>query len=286
MYVLFDIGKTNMRVAVSNDCQKLSGEPMKADVPDNYTEMLDTVADLVGRQCEGVPITMAGGGIGGPLNKEKHHLVTIPDSNKQAWVGKPLQDDLAEAIGAPVILENDSAIVGLGEAHYGSGSTDGVMAYMTVSTGVGGARIVNGRIDISTLGFEPGHQIIDIDKSLCKACQSNSLEDYVSGTATEHRYGVKPYEVETRDAWDEIAYWLSAGIANSIVHWSPERVVLGGSMVVKKPGIYVSDVQRHLQQTLTIFPPDHHPTLVEATCGDFGGIYGALVFVHNHQAGQ
>jgi predicted NBD/HSP70 family sugar kinase len=283
MYVLFDIGKTNMRIAASADCKELTAEPVKADVPDNYTEMLDVVADLVHQQCGDEPVIMAGGGIGGPLDKEKRHLVTIPDANKQVWVGKPLQDDLAAAIGAPVILENDSAIVGLGEAHFGGGKTSGVMAYMTVSTGVGGARIVDGGIDTSTLGFEPGHQIIDIDHSLCSSCESNTLEDYVSGTATERRYGVKPYEVEPRDAWDEIAYWLAVGIANTIVHWSPERIVLGGSMVVKKPGIYVSDVQRHLHETLTIFPPEHHPVLVEATCGDFGGLYGALVFVNNNR---
>jgi glucokinase len=50
---------------------------------------------------------------------------------------------------------------GLGEAVFGAGKGREIVVYMTISTGVGGARIVGGKIDASAMGFEPGHQIID-----------------------------------------------------------------------------------------------------------------------------
>ena len=63
-------------------------------------------------------------------------------------------------------LANDSDLDGLGEATVGAGKGFNIVAYITVSTGIGGVRIVGGKIDVSTYGFEPGHQIIDADGSI------------------------------------------------------------------------------------------------------------------------
>lgn len=282
MYILFDIGKTNMRVAASHDCRELAGEPVKAEVPDNYEAALETLHGLAREVCGDEPITVAAGGIGGPLDRQKQRLINIPDANKQDWIGKPLKDDVADALGGRVLLENDSAIVGLGEMHFGAGISDGIGAYMTVSTGVGGARIVDGHIDVSAMGFEPGHQILDVDHTACPTCRSCTLEDTVSGTATEHRYGKPPYEITDDDAWDEIARWLACGLATTIVHWSPEVVVLGGSMVTKSPGISTERVQHYLRETLTIFPPEAHPALRTGGCGDYGGVWGAMAHIRNN----
>ena len=109
---------------------------------------------------------------------------------------KPLVHRLQDELSTKAYIANDTAIVGLGEAHAGAGKGSDIVVYITVSTGVGGARIVDGEIDRRAFGFEPGHQIIDIDNSICKKCKSGQLEDMVSGTATQHRFGVKPYEVE------------------------------------------------------------------------------------------
>jgi glucokinase len=281
MYILFDIGGSKMRFAATRDCKELVGEPVVVESPDDFNEGIEKISEVVSNLCDGESVDAAGGGIAGPLDKEKTKLINAP--NKPSWVNKPIKRELERVLDAPVHIENDSAIAGLGEACHGAGKGHDIVVYITVSTGVGGARIVGGRIGQSAMGFEPGHQIIDMDHSACPDCKSRTLEDHISGTATERRYGVPPYEVTSDNAWEEIARWLACGITNTILHWSPEIVVIGGSMVVKKPGIYVSDVQRHLESTLTIFPKEHHPEIVEATCGDFGGIWGAMAFVDQHR---
>ena len=93
-------------------------------------------------------------------------------------------------------------------------------------------RFVNGEIDKNRFGFEPGHQIIDIENNNPK-----SLEDLVSGTALEKRTGQKPYEVTDPKIWDELAHQLSYGLYNTILHWSPDAVVLGGPMMVGEPSM-------------------------------------------------
>ncbi len=276
MYVLFDIGGTKMRV-VSADRKKFLGEPIVVNTPKNFNEGMDTLKNIIGKLSSGSPIEAIVGGIAGPLNQEKSALEASP--NLEGWKGQNIKNVLAEAFHAPVSLENDSALVGLGEANYGAGRDKSIVVYLTISTGVGGVRIVDGNIDKNAQGFEPGHQIIDPDNTLCPSCEGNDLESYVSGTAVEKRFGKKPFEIHDDAVWDELAKFLAYGLNNTIMHWSPEIIILGGSMM-KEVGIPISAVQKHLTNILKIFPKI--PEIKKADLGDFGGLYGALSYARTH----
>jgi len=278
MYILFDIGGTKMRIAASRDCKEF-GEPKIVKTPKDFDEGMRVFKEIAQELCAGEKIEMAGGGIAGPLDKEKTKLLNSP--NLPDWVNKPLKNELAKMLGAPVHIANDSAIVGLGEAVAGAGKGHDIVAYITVSTGVGGARIVNGKIDHRVYGFEPGHQIIDADHTLCPKCKSGQFEDLVSGTATERRFGMKAYEVKDPDLWSvELPHWISYGLVNTILHWSPNAVVLGGSMIVGDPAISVPHIEKCVHDKLTIFP--ELPVIKKAELGDVGGLHGAMEFVKQH----
>lgn len=276
MYILFDIGGTKMRVVAANR-DKFIGEPVVVSTPKDFDEGLATLKRIIDNLEREAPVTAIVGGIAGPLNDEKTGLVRSP--NLSGWVGHDLKGALHEAYRAPIILENDSAMVGLGEAHFGAGRGANIVVYMTISTGVGGARIINGEIDESAIGFEPGHQIIDPDNSLCPECEGNDLEAYVSGTAIEKRYGMKPFEIRDEAIWDKLALYLAYGLNNTIVHWSPDVIVLGGSMM-KEIGIPVPAVKKHLEEIMKIFPT--LPAIEKAELNDFGGLYGALAYARKH----
>lgn len=277
MYILFDIGGTKMRV-VAADHEKFLGEPVVVETPKDFNDGLDTLKRIIDNLAErhtseNRSVTAIVGGIAGPLDADQAMLVKSP--NLGDWVGHDIKDALHTAYKVPVELENDAALVGLGEAHFGAGRGKSIIAYLTVSTGVGGVRIVDGKIDRSALGFEPGHQIIDPDNSLCPTCDGNDLEAYVSGTAIEKRFGVKPYEIHDDAVWDELAKFLAYGLNNTIVYWSPDIIVIGGSMM-KEVGIPVPAVRKHLAEILKIFPT--LPAIEKAELGDFGGLYGALAY--------
>ena len=171
---------------------------------------------------------------------------------------------LIQLFSCPALIENDSALCGLGEAVAGAGRGSDIVAYITVSTGVGGVRIVDGKVDRAHAGFEPGHQIV---------ASGLTLERLVSGRAMSEKYGKHPREITDEVVWEELAGYLALGLHNTIVHWSPEVVVLGGSMM-KVPGIALPAVQAYLAKTLKIFPV--LPELRLAELGDFGGLHGAL----------
>lgn len=277
MYILFDIGGTKMRV-VAADREKFLGEPIVVSTPKNFKEGLDTLKRIIDNLAQDLAgqdraVTAIVGGIAGPLNADQTMLVKSP--NLSGWVGHDIKNTLHEAYSVPVEMENDAALVGLGEAHFGAGRGESIVAYLTVSTGVGGVRVINGKIDRSALGFEPGHQVIDPDNSLCPTCDGNDLEAYVSGTAVEKRFGIKPYEIHDSAVWDELAKFLAYGLNNTIVHWSPDIVVIGGSMM-NEVGIPISAVRKHLAEILRIFPKA--PRIEKAELGDFGGLYGSLAY--------
>jgi predicted NBD/HSP70 family sugar kinase len=227
---------------------------------------------------------MAAGDIAGVFSKDKSILLISP--HLPGWNGKGVKLAIASALSCEVYLENDAAVVGLGEAVYGAGKGADIVAYITISTGVGGARIIKGQIDASAMGFEPGHQIIDADGTLWQhaVCGKGSdFEDAVSGTAISTRYGKKPFEITDEKFWDDMARVVAFGLNNTIVHWSPDVVILGGSMM-KKIGIPIERVREHLKGILHIFPV--HPRIEHATLGDIGGLYGALALIKSMKAGD
>lgn len=275
MYALFDIGGTKTRVAVSHDLRSFN-EPITFDTPKAYQEGIDAVADTVKKLSGEEKIIYACGGIRGPLMAD--HSAIVYDDILVDWQQRSLVNDLGKLINAPILLENDAALAGLGEAHSGAGKGFSIVAYLTVSTGVGGVRIVDGKIDANNSGFEPGQQVINGDQTLYPAVAGNTLEDCTSGTAVEKRFGKKPYEIPQSDpVWDELAHWLAYGLKNTIVYWSPDVIVLGGSMVIGDPRIKLEDIERHTKTLLGDLMPC--PPLKDATLADLGGLFGAMVLL-------
>ncbi len=243
-----------MRMAYSADGE-IFEEPKVFETPKSYQEILklfvDTAKDLAkSREIK----TIAGG-----MSR------SVPE-----LVDEKFKKDLVEIFGITAYIENDAAIVGLGEANWGAGRGFEIVAYITVSTGVGGAKIENGKIDKHAVGFEPGKQIMEIDSG-------KTLEDMISGKALAEKAGKHPKEITDPEVWNEHAKILAVGLNNIIVEWSPNCVVLGGSMITGDPAIPLNKTENHLKEILKIFP--QIPQIKKAELGDFGGLYGALAYL-------
>lgn len=256
--VLFDIGGTKIRMAYSENGEFFE-EPKVVETPKSYEEGKALFAATARECANGREIKRLIGGMSR----------NVPGYGTGSWSYDDFKKDLGELIQAEVFLDNDAALVGLGEAAYGAGRGFEIVAYITVSTGVGGVRIVNQKIDERAVGFEPGKQIIDIDSG-------KNLEDMISGKALAQKTGKHPKEVTDPAVWDEHARLLATGLNNIIVEWSPNVVVLGGSMITGDPAIPLDKTEQYLKEILKIFPMV--PPLKKSELGDFGGLYGALAY--------
>jgi glucokinase len=267
MHILFDLGKTKIRIAGSTNFESFI-EPQIFDTPKDYESTIKLIAKTARDIARGSDIELIAGGIGCPVEKESHSI--IGGMNFPDWDGKPFQDDLSSEIKAPAFLENDSALVGLGEAVYGAGRGSEIMAYVTISTGVGGVRIVHKKIDENTYGFEPGWQVLSLGED------GKYASDFLSGRSVEETTGKKPYETTDPIFWDEKARILAHFLNNVIVMWSPDVVVLGGSMM-KEIGISIPATEKYLRHILKIFP--NLPPIKKAELADIGGLWGAMEFL-------
>lgn len=274
MRVVFDIGGTKTRLAASHDGESFD-DPVIIDTPKHFEEAVERFREITHSFAKGESIEALAGGIRGALNRDRTTLLS--EIYLTDWVGRPIKETLESACAAPVYLENDTALVGLGEAVVGAGSGHTIVAYVTVSTGVGGVRIVQKKLDEVALGFEPGKQIIDADKTLCPDCAGNTLEHYVSGMHVEARFGTPPYEITDEKVWHQLSEFFAIGLLNTIVHWSPDIVVLGGSMVLGDPALFLDDIRQYIAKQLTVFP--EVPRITKATLGDTGGLHGGLAYL-------
>ncbi len=254
-----------MRIARSDDLQSF-GEPSIMETPQSYDVGLKDLTDTALALAKGSTIEAMAVGFPGVLSHDKR--VILSSEHLGGWAGHMFADDIERLILTNVNLENDTALVGLGEAVQGAGRGGAIVAYITISTGVNGVRIVDGGIDRSTLGFEIGGQYLSIDDKL------STLEDLVSGSAIEKKYGMHPRELgKDSPVWEELAPIVALGIHNTILYWSPERVVLGGSMM-NEIGISIDSVKGHLATFMKKLPKI--PDIVHSTLHDEGGLYGGL----------
>jgi glucokinase len=264
MNIAFDIGGTSLRVAAVTSSG--IGEPKKVPTPQDPKEAVQQIATLA-KDISGGAIEAAAGGIRGRVVDG----VFLKDKILVQWEGTKLVDELSQALGAPVQLVHDTAVAGLGEVHYGAGRGSKICAYITVSTGVGGDRIVDGHVDHYTYNPEIGRQLID----------GTELEGLISGTAVQKKFGVHPKDLDSLDERNKLAGILAIGLYHATLHWSPDTIVLGGSMIIGVNPIPLARVQEELTKRITMYPKA--PVVKMAELGDSAGLYGGVALLQERR---
>lgn len=264
MYLALDIGGTQTRIASSVNCSKFE-MPLIIDTPNDpniaFESIKNNIVRIVGdNHIKGICV-----GIAGVLDAEHKTLLKSP--HLPDWVGFPLKEKFIEHFSENVYLENDTDIVGLGEYSDGAGRTYDNFVYITISTGIGGVKIVDNKFTKTKYGFEPGHQILNAETM-------ENWEDLASGTAIEKKFGMHPKEVAKTASWTEIENYINIGLHNSILHWSPDVLVIGGAM---SKDLDVNRLKEGISKIMKIHP--NLPEIKMAELGSLGGLYGGFAFL-------
>lgn len=267
MYLLFDIGATNLRVAVSNSGRKID-KAITAKTPDKFKDGMALLTALSEGLLKDQKPKMVVGGVASPLHGKPHKIINFI---KPDWTGKLLLPHLQKIFSCPIELENDAALAALGEAKYGAGKTKKIIAYVTVSSGIGGARIVNGKIDTNSGGFEPRLQLL-------KKEPLKNFGSLSSGHAISQIYHKPGESLVDKKAWREIELWMTMGLNNIIVLWSPDILIVGGP-VAKNKNISFDRIEKSLKKNLKILAK--FPKITKAKLGQLSVLYGGLTLIKN-----
>lgn len=251
-----------MRLAVSKDLKKID----KIEVfptPQKFREAMALFHSMANGLSEGKRFTAAAGGIAGPLD---HKQTTVLAGHLKDWKDKPLKKSLETSLHCPVYLENDAALAGLGEAVAGAGKGKKVVAYLTFSTGIGGAKIVDRKIDENAFGFEPHRQLVGYPKA-------KMLGELISGRALAKAGHAPAKDIADKATWKKFSDLAFAGINNAVVFWSPDIMVIGGGIGLS-PHLDIKAVQAHINRTFSKLAAT--PRVVKAKLKDYSGLYGAM----------
>lgn len=260
MRIVFDIGGTHIRVARAEG--RAPRDVKRAATPPEAEKGYETLVMLIERVAGAEGIEAIVGGVAGVI-REDGTIVASP--NMPGWNGFTLGTRLFAQFHISVTVLNDVLLATLGEASRGAGRKHHVVAHLRIGTGVGGACVAGGKLDEHARGFEPGHQIVDY-------ATGATLESLTGGAALARTHGVEPARL-THDVYRSATRALAAGVWNAIVHWSPDVVVLGGSLMNEETAYRLTEVHAEVEALCSVIPV--LPEIRVGTLGDDAGLYGA-----------
>jgi glucokinase len=186
-----DLGGTRIRAAVvQSDGSRLARTEMETPVEDGPATIIRACRDAVAEARSKVPAALgdAVAGIGiscpGPVDPTRG-VVLEPPNLGPAFRNIMLAEDLGNAQGLPAFLDRDTNVAALGEHAFGAARGVEDFIYLTISTGVGGAIVMAGRLlhGPDGLAGELGHVPVSLNGPRCGCGGIGHVEAYASGTA-------------------------------------------------------------------------------------------------------
>ena len=246
-------------------------------------------------------------GIGSPGPLDVKNGVIIENSNLP-FKNFAIVKTIRETYDLPTYLDNDANVATLGEYKFGAGKGTENMIYMTVSTGIGGGAILNGKIFRGSTGnaLEIGHTTISQERTRCGCGNIGCAESLASGTAIGKRAkeavnsnaetSLKNYDdVTSKEVFIEAANgdrvakeilntsltYLGITVANIITTFDPEKVVIGGGVV--NGGDIVLDTIRKVVSERCMKTFVESCTVEKAVLGGKAGVLGAAALAITEQ---
>lgn len=262
-----------------------------------YQPMVNGIVQAVGEVSEDVKVTAVGLAIAGNVAADRSHVLFSPHL---PLAGEPLASDLTNALGAPVIVENDANAAAWAEHELGAGQGASEMLFLALGTGLGAGLILRNSLYAGHLGFagEAGHITVVVDGRPCPCGSRGCWERYASGTALVAEYidrggdsevtgpqitqAAQTGDLVALGAVTAIGEWLGRGIASLVAVLDPERVVIGGG--VSEAGDLLLDPARRLfAASVTGAGRRPLPAIVRAELGNEAGVVGAATLARQHQ---
>jgi glucokinase len=208
------------------------------------------------------------------------------------WQGGSLVDELQSGLGILIAVENDADSAVLGEANCGDGVPGETFIYVTISTGIGGGILIDGKLYRGVDGSHPeiGHQILDHSGPRCYCGARGCWEVLASGpamvswmleqdpgarvsTAADICDGARRGVPLALRCVEREGFYLGLGLANLITLFTPHRIVLGGG-VMKSSDLFMQTARRVIRDVCTQVPCEKTRIRL-ASLGPDAGLRGA-----------
>lgn len=309
LFGAIDLGGTKVRALVADLEGRVLGYDLRPSdtargLEPTLARMLESLAAAAA--SAGVsPRDLKGLGIASPGAIDVRRGVVSGAPQLPGWRDVPLAEVMSQRLGMPVWVENDATAAALGEHRYGAGKGTRHMVYLTISTGVGGGLVIDGRLYRGASGAagELGHVILDPDGPPCRWCGRGCLESFSSGTAIARRgeeamaageapvlaglreaegpvtaemmaRAVQAGDEASRRAFAEAGRYLGIALANFVNIFNPDAIVIGGG-VSRSAGLFLPQARQQME-ALAIKESLQCVRLETAALGERSGLLGMI----------
>lgn len=308
-YIAVDIGGSNMRAARYTSQAKLVARsrrptPKTSDDGEVLTQLLETIGEVMPNGTDVHDVKAIGICAPGPL--DPHAGILFRAVNVPAWINYPLRHNVENAFGLPVTLGNDANLAVMGEWKFGAGRGHNDILYLTISTGIGGGVIANGRLLVGAHGLatELGHVTVVPDGPMCtcgrrghleamaagpaialtakvrlKAGAPSSITEMVNGdfdsvTAQHVGTAAKNGDAFAKKILAEAGTYIGYAVGDFLHFSNPSLVVIGGGVAINVGDLLLDPMRAAMKQRVM---DDHYICdIALAELGDDVGLLGTL----------
>lgn len=276
-----DIGGTKVAAGAVDPTGRLVAELVRPTPGHNPRHVEHLISAMVRELASEHDVAAVGVGAAGWMDLAGGTVLFSPHL---AWRNEPLRDNLERLLGRPVTVVNDADAAAWGEFRFGAGTGERRLVCITLGTGIGGAMVMDGRLERGRWGVagEFGHQVIMPGGHRCACGNRGCWEQYASGNAlgrearelaaanspvaqrwlqavggtveditgavvTDQAKRADPASVRLLE---EAGEWLGLGLANLAAALDPGLFVIGGGLC--EAGDLLLEPARHaLERNLT-----------------------------------
>jgi glucokinase len=218
--------------------------------------------------------------------------VVYATENLPGWTGTPIADEIRDAIGLPVYVENDANALAVAEKEFGAGREFSDFICLTLGTGVGGGCYTGGRLNRGAHFFAnaAGHISIDPQGKACNCGQRGCLEAYANAAAlieyAGHGYDSAEKVIAAANRGDpdavaavrKLAHYLAIGCAILVTLLDPQAIILAGGLAQDNP-VLIGALQQELSRRVSVWEQrglEIRPSRLGYHAGVLGGAAIAL----------
>ncbi len=302
--IAVDLGGTQMRAGLADEAGVLHVElraPTEAHTgADAIIERMIAMIEQVRAQAP-ADAELLGIGIGAPGPLDPFRGLVMNPPNLPGWHNVPLRALIERRVGLPTELGNDANAAALGEWFFGGGRGTHNLVYVTISTGIGGGVIADGKLLLGRYGSatEVGMQIIEAGTrafwedlasgpGLARAAADAMIaeprsmlhnmatpETVTGALVAQAAAAGDPLAQRLLDREGEL---IGIGMVNLLHLFSPELILLGGGVMVNNPFLIRRAAQVVQERAMDVY---RDVPLRLATLGERVGLLGAAaLFLH------
>ncbi len=249
------------------------------------------------------PKRILGASIGLPGLIDYTRSVSVAIERFPAWRDIPIKDVFVNTFGIPVFLENDVALMALGENWHRQDNDGKDFLYVGFRTGIGVATFIDGKLykGVDGLANMLGHSIVDMRGKPCYCGNRGCLETLASEPAIEERAAAllsPKKKMIARDIYDacrrgddlarkviaETGRYLAIGLINLLCLFNPHQIIIGGD-IIRAKDVLLEEVHKIIAE-LVRSPSLRNTSITSAQLGDEAAWIGAAYLAEQRIIGD